>query len=281
MRNKRYLVGLLGASLFAFYSFSSFIGVKEGSEKNSSGRAHTGNASAVGPNASTTCGGCHSGGDFTPTMSISVKDKSDNIVTSYISGEEYKLIFDIATVNSASGYGFQATTSDASNNYAGDLTSTITSGTRLVTLSNFEYFEHSQTNAGASYEVNWTAPSEGTGDVTIYAMGNAVNGNNGISGDQASPEKMFTLSEDVLSSVSDVKINQFEIYPNPVSETLNLKLNEQSDVQIMDNEGNVYIENLDLNEGVHNVNLSDLKSGIYLVVISAESGTQTEKMVIE
>ena len=98
-------------------------------------------------------------------------------------------------------WGFQLTArlnSDPTNGRAGDLTSSD-SNTQIrcdsgnigtCKAGEIQFIEHTQpgtrngTKTGATFEFDWTPPPAGAGPVTLYAAGNAANGNGSSSGDR-------------------------------------------------------------------------------------------------
>lgn len=115
----------------------------------------------------------------------------------YEPGETYELEVRIIDP-SATRWGFQLTVLDTANDMAvGTLTATA-SGTATAVSGGRQYLR--QTNAPNASETfawlfEWTAPSEGAGDVIFYAAGNAANGF-GMTGDH-----IYTSSTVVPSDV--------------------------------------------------------------------------------
>ena len=98
-------------------------------------------------------------------------------------------------------WGFQLTArlnSDLANGRAGDLTPTDSNTQIRCDSGNFgsckpgeiQFIEHTSagtrngTKGGATFEFDWTPPASGAGSVTLYAAGNAANGNGASSGDR-------------------------------------------------------------------------------------------------
>ncbi len=153
-----------------------------------------------GPSAS--CANCHGGGAFSPSISINILDANQDEVTSYIPGDTYTIEYTVtAGSGSPAGYGMQGVTIDASNDAAGNLTSVSTPNTQITASAGFQYLEHSSISVNGVFSANWTAPTAGTGLVTIHARGLAVNGNGGTSGDQASASVSAGLTEAVMTTI--------------------------------------------------------------------------------
>jgi hypothetical protein len=173
----------------------------------SGGLAAAGNQDRSGsPVSSGQCSNCHSGGSFNAQASITVRDGGGNAVTSYIPGNSYTIEL-VISGSGANGYGSQLSVLDASNNNAGTFGSAITSNTQVSTLFGRSLLEHSGISASGVFQANWTAPSAGTGTITLYANGIAVNGNGGTSGDQGTSVVNLSLSEAVSTTISYAQSN--------------------------------------------------------------------------
>lgn len=148
---------------------------------------------------------CHNNASdpFSPSLSITVKDASQNIVTSYTAGQSYTIEFNVsAGTGSPAGYGLQAVAISPStgNAQAGTIGSATTSNTQLTPLNGRTYVEHSGVNASGAFTVNWTAPAAGFGTVAIYGRGIAVNGG-GTGGDKETSSVLVNLSEVVPTTI--------------------------------------------------------------------------------
>ena len=104
-------------------------------------------------------------------------------------------------------WGFELSARPSSNltsGRAGDLASVdantkVICETRTCSATSIQFVTHTQTGTrlgttgGATFEFDWTPPSTASGDVVLYAAGNAANGNTGESGDRIYTTKL-TLS---------------------------------------------------------------------------------------
>lgn len=189
------ILGLL-AAVFYFAAFSS-------------GPARGGGGDRTGsPVANGTCGSCHNGGDFGAATSIELLDGDDNVVTEYEPEGLYRLRISIATATAPGGYGYQAVVlTDADDAQAGAFGGNPQGFGVTVANGGREYLEQRSVSAESSIVASWVAPPAGTGPVTAYAAGNAVNTNGGTTGDQvalatlnvaeaASSSTRATLAED-------------------------------------------------------------------------------------
>jgi hypothetical protein len=148
---------------------------------------------------------CHSSGTpYSPVASVSIKDASQNSVTSYTPGQSYTIEINVsAGMGNPTGYGVQAVaiSPNSGNSQAGTIGSVISSNTQITALNGRSYIEHSGINASGTFLVNWTAPASGFGAVSIYARGLAVNGV-ATSGDEQTSSVLVNLTELVPTSIS-------------------------------------------------------------------------------
>lgn len=155
------------------------------------------------PISSGLCSACHAGGSFGTTFQITVRDLGNNIVTSYIPGAQYTVEYIVAgTTGTPSGFGMQSAILDASNSNAGSFGSVSTTSTQVSTIGGIQFVEQQGASSSGLFIVDWTAPSSGTGSVTVYGNGIAINGNGGTSGDAGSPAVNLSLTEDVPTAIN-------------------------------------------------------------------------------
>lgn len=257
----------------------------------SSGRAANGGQDRTGsPGAlSTTCIACHSSaGSFSnPQLGITVKDNNGNSVSSYTAGETYTLEFQVSSNGSPAGYAMQAVVLDASNSNTGDLSSASTSNTQLATISNGrEFIEHLGRSSTGFFSCSWTAPTTGTGTVSIYGVGMAVNGVS-TSGDNTSPSTQFDLSENVSTAVESVVSDAtYSVYPMPNKGHFNLRNNQtagNSTIRVINLQGQELFQQrsfLEQNASL-NIQIDDLANGLYFVQIEKSGELESIPMFIK
>lgn len=136
------------------------------------------------PFDSGTCNSCHSGGNYTGSVTI------DGLPSTIEPNTTYPLNITLtATSGNPSRGGYQLVVVDGNNANAGDLTAINgQSGTEF--FSGREYMEQrgSKLFSGGtvSWAFNWTSPATAGGNtIKVYYIGNFCNGNGGSSGDIA------------------------------------------------------------------------------------------------
>lgn len=176
-----------------------------------------------------TCTGCHNDGAFNSMVSVSVLDTGETAITHYTPGKLYTARVSIAAAGAGlSGYGFQMIALRDTGNIDLDGFSDINPNNyKIATISNGRtYAEHANVSASNTFNVRWTAPAAGTGSVTFYAAGNAVNGNGNSDGDGASVTSLKLFEESTLSAgaAQSQPAPGIRVSPNPVIETAQMEL---------------------------------------------------------
>jgi len=163
------------------------------------------------------CTGCHT------SFELDSGDGSFSLTTgqtNYTPDEDYTLVIELADPL-ASRWGFELTFIDSEGLAAGNL-SELDANTQVTSSSGRQYGKHTfiGTNAGQTssntWMMNWSAPAEGAGTVSLYAMGNAANNNGSNSGDYIYSFRV-ELDEGVTSGVDPYAVfaSLDPNYPNP------------------------------------------------------------------
>lgn len=153
-------------------------------------------------------------------------------------GQDYDLTVTLSDPN-ASRWGFEFTIIDEAGDSVGSLVN-LDSNAQVSSSGNRTYAKHTSpgtyngTSDQATWTVRWTAPETGTGDVTLYMVGNAANGNSSTSGDYIYAASS-SWSEGGVSSVplpllagAELKAN----YPNPFNPRTNLVYELAQDMSV-------------------------------------------------
>ncbi len=172
------------------------------------------------------CSGCHSSGNFSPSISAELLD-AGVAVSQYQPGKSYTLRVRVNASGTPARYGFQAVALSGTNNVKAGTFGTAPTGFRKTVLQEREYVEHSSPRSGNTLEIQWTAPASSGESVRFYVSGIAANNNGSSSGDgsahlsqplQINP--MVTSTRESLASKLGLKI-----LGNPIGQDLNIALN--------------------------------------------------------
>lgn len=269
------LFALLGGA-FLFLNNSSGAGAVQGQDRTGS------------PLSAATCGACHGGNNFSPSIELEVL-KDGEPVTAYTAGEVYTMRVSAGFSGSPSVFGFQAVALTGENDgQAGDFQNPP-SGVQITDVNGREYPEHSQRSQSSVFEVEWVAPEEGTGDVRFYSSVLASNNAGGSSGDGvASLNAPIVLTEDATSSTAGrLALNaEVAIFPNPARNKATLQLSAAQagiyQVELLSAQGQLLRTNTVEVNGANAslpVDLSALSNGLYLVRVSNGDRTAVRRLV--
>ena len=219
--------------LYATFSLLALAVIIIGSSQGRAASAGMGNTGAPGDtmngNQPWVCATCHIGSNATVAISIDVQDMGGNSVTQYEGGQTYRVVVALDNDDmNLTRYGFQMVSLLDSDD--GDVAgwSNPSNNAKIATASSTgrSYAEHKGPSSTSTFEVDWTAPDMGSGSVTMYVAGNAVNQNGDPSGDTGDNTSL-QLSESGGASVdrlTSLGISDFSMYPNPVQSDLNVSL---------------------------------------------------------
>ncbi len=221
--------------------------------------------------------GCHSGGKFVGTINIS------GIPDTVIANTKYDLT--ITHKSNAVITGFQLTCLDTLNKKCGTLTSG--QGSNVGTGATFgrQYIRQSNAkqlvDSTASWNFSWTAPAAITGNtITFYFSSLCGSNTQGEKGDNAIKNtKRVTFM--LPSSISNELLDRVEIYPNPAKDYFILKGDKikNLDINIFDIGGRLMQHNIGSNHS--KINISELETGIYTVLIQSGKDKIIRKLIKE
>lgn len=241
-------------------------------------RGSIGGFSSSAGNSGNSCGqvGCHGGGHTIQNGILST-----NIPASgYTPGMTYRIN---VSGNSGTGvkFGFELAAENSSNSSVGNL-SPASAGSREKILSNGNATHTSAGNTGASgnfaWQLDWTAPSAGTGNVRFSASILVADNNGTNSGDMVIIDST-TVSESSTTSISKINSDNTKLYPNPMENKLNIysKISSLNKLIILNMKGKIVVETSI--ESVDQIDVSQLTKGVYFVVVSNNYTRFTEKII--
>ncbi len=222
------------------------------------------------------CTQCHSGSAQNMEGLIS----SNIPETGYAPGETYEITVS-ADISGINKYGFEITAEDSTGNKVGTFVITETSRTRFTNANHAVTHKSAGTianNNSISWNMQWIAPAEETGKVSFYVALNATNANGSTSGDHIYLNNI-TYNEEAVDGIAENTLKQIELYPNPASEILNIKTEENSQVFITDMSGRTVYSTVS-NKKLLTVNVSGFENGVYVVTVLKDGKKSREKVLI-
>ena len=223
------------------------------------------------------CGsfGCHFSGVFEPELQLSLLTEDGMIADEYTPGENYNVQLVIDHTGNPAGFGFQMVALRDEDESAINNFMNLPQGVRQVNIANRQYIEQNTILPFDTITIDWTAPEQGAGAITIYASGNAVNGNGNSSGDGADTTRL-TINEKLTSSLVSFNLeDQINIFPNPASDLIRLsgKL-DYNNIELWNLEGQLLKRSKD-----KEVSIQDLNSGIYILRANYAEGTAVKQII--
>lgn len=242
--------------------------------------------------AENTCAksGCHSDLGVANSGSGSVEIDFNNGDLNYSPNTTYTIVVKVNKGNeSATRYGFELTALNANGIKSGSFSENENT-LEIGNMANREYIYHknSTLNNSNTFTFNWTSPAQNDGVITFYVAGNAANGNNSKTSDRiyTSSKSVNFLSVGVNSVASNLNI---VVLPNPASNYLRVSYTLQSpsitNIDLFDISGR-FIKNLKsinqiANTYTENFDIKDISNGLYLVVLTSNNTTVSEKVWIK
>ena len=258
-------------------------GISLSNKNGRAAQAGKGNTGAPGDETNTdgtarTCGFCHTSTSISSTVSIRLINSAGDTVSNYLPGQQYTALVRVNGAGMVNGYAFQMIA--LRNADTTDLDGFLDQGTnnyKLSTIANGRtYAEHDNISNTDGFAVRWIAPPAGTGPVTFYAAGNAVNRNGTSTGDGASITAV-QIPESPVSGIAESTgaIAAMKVFPNPIAQTAQIEINPRKAgnyrLQIFDQQGQrVYSMDAFMPEGrqYHAIPSENWQPGLYIIEIS-------------
>lgn len=224
--------------------------------------------------SSNNCTSCHSGGSFGASVAIQTEVPNGG----YALNTSYGIQVDV-TGSSANKHGFQITAEKVSDNSKVGTFAVSGTGSKLV--NGGTHVTHTSTgNTKSTWNFNWTSPTTDVGAVKFYVAALAADGTGSTGGDQT-----VTASTGNFNVLSLAKENQldFTVFPNPVSEYLNIQLptgTTNANISVFDMSGKLIRDNA-ISVGKTKVDVSDLSTGVYVLKLNSEGKLGTKQFIKE
>lgn len=208
------------------------------------------------------CTNCHPPG---PATAVTNWITTSIPAEGYTPGETYGLTITAQDIVSEK-MGFQITSETVSAK-AGMFVITDATRTQLTNQTTVSHTSAGTVPVGSpnSWTMDWTAPPDGTGDITFYVAVNATNADGSNGGDMiyvsslSVPESNVGIAEDLDSRIS-------HIYPNPASDHINFTAPIGSRVNIYDPRGRELISTVVLSAN-SKIDISSFQTGVYYINI--------------
>lgn len=270
------------------YTFFALIAAALLLTNNSSGPAAVQNLDRTGsPLSPGPCQVCHNNGAFSPTLTLEVLDNGA-AVAAYEPGRTYTLRVQANATGNPAGYGFQAVALTGDDDLQAGVFSNPAQGIQITPLNGRQYAEHSMRRTSNIFEVDWTAPEAGTGEVRFYSAVVAANGNGTSTADGAAfLTSPVALAEGPASSAEENELFEaFTIFPNPVAARLNLRFQSREtgeyQLRIVNLQGQSLLERrieVAAGEQVQGLEVSALPAGIYTVQLTDGRRVSSRKVI--
>ena len=239
-------------------------------------------ASKTGAPGETACTSCHTGSILS---ALGVVDFNfSGLDSSYIPGQIYNLSLSIPT---GIRNGFELTILDGNNIKAGDFIDGVNTST--TSALGREYIRHSVSSGITLFQFQWTAPPTEKGNLRAFYAFNKSNGDSATTGDK------IYLGSELIYSEASVSLNKiifnsvkYHVFWNPKAKQLKLdyNLDQQSNVliniQTIDGRLVEHISIGQLSPGLkqHNIEIDDIKKGIYIVSLFIDNQVYNKKVLI-
>lgn len=226
----------------------------------------------TGAPSETTCqqSGCHGGGSYTGTVTLTGIPDSITANTSYS--------ITLTQASNAVRGGFELTCLDGSNVKCGTLTAG--SGSSVATSGGRQYARQSSVKTLSSGSVSWTftwkSPATSSGNIAkFYFVSLAANGNGGTSGDKALTGNKTVVIKQVSPTVEPVAEDWVRVYRGGNNLSINLLQDAYGMVTVFDLSGKLVTQQVLTSD--NQLDLSSWPAGICIANIQAGGKSVTKK----
>jgi len=225
----------------------------------------TGNFSGSPSDGNTTCTACHSAG-----ANLGGAPVLSGFPTTYVPGQQYNLTLAI-TGSSASKFGFNITSEEtAGNTKIGRFG--IGTGSQLRPAG-VGLTHTTAGNTQNSWNFTWVAPATNVGNIQFYYATLQANNNGASSGDQ-----MVAGTSLTTLGINYAALAKFTMFPTQVDNDLTIELQNAASGKLrIYNVAGALVQEQTI-EKLERLALGNLKTGLYLVNITVEGSSQTERI---
>lgn len=249
---------------------------------------NTGIAGFAGSPGESKCTFCHTAN--TAVSGTSVVAMPAFTANQYVPGQTYTIQIGVGSL-SLNNFGFACEILNGGNTNAGIMQNPQAGVQFSVAANSRRSAMHTAKKAGTgftTFQFEWVAPA--SGNVTIYAVGNAVNNSGTAIGDAVSSASL-ALTASTVSAIGEIKSNiaAITIFPNPVKSDFkfNYSLMENSNVRVgvFDLQGKEITEFVNESQvsGLHTINASlpaDMSKGVYMMKFFTNGNVAAQRLII-
>ena len=227
------------------------------------------------PGARTGSPGDGSGTCFTSGCHTGAQTETVGVLTTNVPAEGYtpNTAYTVTvTLTGTGNKGFQVSPQSQS----GALLGSIAAGTGNWVIGKFVTHSTPKNTATAVWTFQWTAPAKGTGDVNFYGAF-AITRN-------TTKTQVLKVTEKLGSGIQESDLFSINVFPNPVSNQLNLLFNNNTKNAVIDlldlNGKEILHKELNNNTAENAIDVSTFKEGNYIVKILADNNIYYKKISI-
>lgn len=243
-------------------------------------------SNSSGAPSSASCTGCHGGTpQSSPDLKLEITDTNFNTVTEYVPGQEY-LVYVEMTRPSTKKYGFALSANAGTFSKLDPTDNTIQlRGSFMTHTSSGNNFADDT----ASWEMSWTAPSTGTGNISMQLYVNATNADNTDNGDIIY-SKQLVLNQGSTTGLDKISsLNHIHVFPVPATQVLSmlydLKNGNAVKVELTDMSGRTVYSSekgyQTAGEHTERLDVSELQNGIYFLRITVGTESMARKVLVQ
>lgn len=204
------------------------------------------------------CGSCHGSANAATTITITGMPG-----TGFVAGTTYPLTLKVTNASKlAAGFDMSVSLGTISNPPANTM---LMGGSELHHTSPLM-----MASGDAIWNFSWTAPASGN-SVSFFVAGNAVNNNNGDSGDQWN-KVTINFNKAIPAGTQDLTETTAQLYPNPVNNSMTVMTSDevaQASFLVISINGSIQpIAANQISQQEYRLNTSSLTPGIYILSYS-------------
>jgi hypothetical protein len=291
MINKTLLFSIIGIATISLFSFTrnneSIGNYNHAAAKYASGSivGYTGAPGDIG-----SCTNCH-GGSVASTNSAITFINFSGTNNTYVPGSTYTINIELIGTGS-NVHGFEIVALRNSDNAnSGAIVITDASNTQLKIGGGRTYVTHTSNGKNTNtWSFDWTAPTNGDGDITFYLAANVSNANGLTTGDEIHLKELV-IQEDISSAVIEeepiVRIdNSLKLINDNNFVTTTLDVQEANDVlvSVLSLSGKVIYSTYDIvNKGANtlqSIDFNQFSKGIYIINYKIGNDLISRKILI-